>query len=226
MNGLIDPSVRLSRRLGHAFHDPALLAAALTHRSAGGSNNERLEFLGDALLNCIIGEAVFRLQPHASEGDLSRLRALLVREDTLAELARELDIGECLHLGSGELKSGGYRRASILADAVEALLGAIYLDSDFETCKGVVLALYAQRLDHLPAAAELKDPKTRLQEYRQARQQPLPAYRVIAVAGEAHAQTFTVECACGDLIVMATGSSRRKAEQSAARQALEQLNDD
>ena len=168
-------------------------------------------------------EALDLTQPAASQG-LTRLRALLVREDTLAELARALELGEALALGGGELKSGGYRRASILADALEALIGAIYLDSDFETCRRVVLALFGPRLDALPSPSELKDPKTRLQEYLQARQQPLPAYRIVEVSGEAHAQTFTVECACPGLdAVVASGSSRRKAEQAAARRVLDVL---
>lgn len=222
--GLPTAAERLERALGHRFRDSSLRAAALTHRSAGGSNYERLEFLGDALLGCVIGEALFLRVPRAPEGDLTRLRAQLVREDTLAELARDLDLGEALALGGGELKSGGYRRASILADALEALIGAIYLDSDFETCRRVVLALYRPRLDALPAPAELKDSKTRLQEFQQARQLPLPSYRIVEVSGEAHAQTFTVECACPGLeAVVASGSSRRKAEQAAARRVLDVL---
>ncbi|HMV38840.1 MAG TPA: ribonuclease III [Plasticicumulans sp.] len=222
--GLPSAAARLEPALGHRFRDPALRDAALTHRSAGGSNNERLEFLGDALLGCVIGEALYQRLPRAPEGDLTRLRALLVREATLAELARELALGDALALGGSELKSGGYRRASILADAFEALIGAIYLDSDFETCRRVVLALFGPRLDALPSPSELKDPKTRLQEYLQARQQPLPAYRIVEVSGEAHAQTFTVECTCSGLpAVVASGTSRRKAEQEAAGRMLATL---
>ncbi len=213
----------LCRALGYRFGDPALLEQALTHRSASGVNNERLEFLGDALLNCVIGEAVYRRQPCAKEGDLSRLRALLVKEETLAALAAGLALGEVLTLGSGELKSGGFRRASILADALEAVFGAIYLDSGFEAVRRVILALYAERLERLPQPGELKDPKTRLQELLQARQQPLPQYDILEVSGEAHQQRFTVACLAGGQRTVATGTSRRKAEQEAARLALDSL---
>lgn len=218
-----DPRAQLQRTLGHGFADPALLDEALTHRSASGRNNERLEFLGDALLNAVIGEALYRRLPRANEGDLSRLRALLVKEDTLAEVAREFALGEHLRLGAGELKSGGHRRASILADALEALFGAIYLDSDFATCRAVILALFDARLRCLPEPAELKDPKTRLQEFRQARGESLPVYHVLSTAGEAHAQSFTVACELDDRRSVAVGTSRRKAEQEAARRLLEEL---
>lgn len=223
--GLPTAAVRLERALGYRFRDANLRTAALTHRSAGGSNYERLEFLGDALLGCVIGEALYRHLPRAPEGDLTRLRALLVREDTLAELARDLALGEALALGSGELKSGGFRRASILADALEALIGAVYLDSDFDTCRSLVLTLFATRLASLPAPSELKDPKTRLQEWQQARQQPLPVYRIVEVSGEPHVRTFTVECTCVGHAVIATGSSRRKAEQEAAGRVLAALSE-
>jgi ribonuclease-3 len=216
------PIARLCQALGYAVRDTQLLAEALTHRSAAGRNNERLEFLGDAILNFVIAAELFRSYPQASEGELSRLRANLVKGDTLAKLARELVLGDYLRLGSGELKSGGFRRTSILADALEAIFGAVYLDSDFETCRGLILGLYRYRLAELPAVDELKDPKTRLQEYLQARQQALPVYNVLAVSGEAHAQSFTVECyIAGALRTIAVGTSRRKAEQEAARQALE-----
>ncbi len=216
------PVVRLCQALGYEFRDTQLLAEALTHRSATGRNNERLEFLGDAILNFVIAAELFRSYPQASEGELSRLRANLVKGDTLAKLARELTLGDYLRLGGGELKSGGFRRTSILADALEAIFGAVYLDSDFETCRGLILGLYRNRLAELPAVDELKDPKTRLQEHLQARQQALPIYNVLAISGEAHAQSFTVECnISGILRTIAVGASRRKAEQEAARRALE-----
>lgn len=216
-------SAALCRHLGYEFHSPRLLEEALTHRSSGGRHNERLEFLGDALLNCVIAEELFKAYPYATEGELSRLRASLVKEDTLARLARDLSLGDYLRLGSGELKSGGFRRASILADALEAIFGAVYLDSDFETCRRLILRLYRQCLADLPAVDELKDPKTRLQEYLQSRQQGLPVYQVVEVTGEPHAQNFKVECIIDNRRTMAMGKSRRKAEQEAARQALEQL---
>ena len=214
----------LQRRLGYRFRNPELLHAALTHRSmAGAPNNERLEFLGDALLNGIVAEALYHRCPQASEGDLSRLRATLVRGDTLARIARELDLGEQLRLGSGELKSGGFRRASILADALEALVAAVYLDSDFASCRSLVLHLFESRLDALPPVEQLKDPKTRLQEYLQARQRSLPVYTLRTVTGEAHARRFTIECSLEEVTTVAEGSSRRKAEQEAARKALDRL---
>ncbi len=212
------------RLLGYRFHDPELLRTALTHRSAaGGVNNERLEFLGDAVLNFVIAVAVYERYPQASEGDLSRLRSVLVKGDTLASVARELSLGDSLNLGGGELKSGGYRRQSILADALEAVLGAVYLDSDFASCQQLILRLYQDRLLALPPLTELKDPKTRLQEYLQARQRPLPVYRLVATRGEPHAQCFTIECMTDVVTTRAEGGSRRKAEQEAARKALEQL---
>ncbi len=218
----MNPSTeRLCRALGYAFRDPRLLAEALTHRSASGSNNERLEFLGDAALNCVIAAELFHAYPRASEGELSRLRASLVKQDALAGLARRLALGDYLRLGSGELKSGGFRRDSILADALEAIFGAVYLDSDWETCRHLILTLYRDGLAQLPAAEALKDPKTRLQEYQQARQRALPVYHVVAVTGAAHAQCFKVECSIDELRTSAVGASRRKAEQEAARRALE-----
>lgn len=219
-----DSTARLCHALGYEFHHPSLLEEALTHRSAGVRNNERLEFLGDALLNCVIAEELFRAHPRATEGELSRLRASLVKEDTLARLARDLSLGDYLRLGSGELKSGGYRRASILADAQEAVFGAVYLDSDFQTCRQLILRLYQPYLVNLPEAAELKDPKTRLQEYLQSRQQALPVYQVLEIIGEPHTQSFKVECIVDDMRTVALGKSRRKAEQEAAQRALEQLN--
>ena len=215
----------LARRLGHDFRDPALLDAALTHRSAGGAHNERLEFLGDAVLNCVIAEAVYERRPDAPEGDLSRLRASLVRERTLAEIAGELDLGACLRLGSGELRSGGFRRASILADAVEALVGAVYRDAGFAAAREVLLRLFADRLATLPDADTLKDAKTRLQEWLQGRGRPLPGYRTIEVSGAEHARRFVVCCELADaeLSVTGEGSGRRRAEQAAASAMLAAL---
>lgn len=221
MNAKLDT---LCRRLGYTFTDDALLRTALTHRSAAGANNERLEFLGDSILNFVIAEALFEHYPKAREGELSRLRASLVKGDTLAKAARAIELGDYLNLGSGELKSGGFRRDSILADALEAVLAAVYLDSDFVTCQALIRRLFGQQLAALPAADQLKDPKTRLQEALQARQQALPIYDVLAVSGEPHDQKFTVRCTIDNgLVTVAEGASRRKAEQEAARQALSQL---
>ncbi|MGC9457010.1 MAG: ribonuclease III [Halothiobacillaceae bacterium] len=224
-NPLIRPPEVLADRLGLEFSDEALLECALRHRSAGANNNERLEFLGDGVLNFVIAEQLFQRRPDAPEGELSRLRATLVREGTLAEIARQHDLGAFLTLGSGELKSGGFRRASILADALEALIGAVYLDRGFDAARTLVLSLFENRLAHLPEADELKDPKTRLQEYLQARQLDLPRYEVVDVQGAAHAQTFRVACSVRGRADVAegTGSSRRKAEQSAAEHMLNRL---
>lgn len=212
---------RLCQALGHTFTNPRLLLEGLTHRSAAATNNERLEFLGDAILNFVIAAELFRIYPQATEGELSRLRASLVKQDALASLARTLALGDYLQLGLGELKSGGLRRDSILADALEAVFGAVYLDSDLETCRSLILRLYRDLLASLPAADTLKDPKTRLQEYLQARQRALPVYHILEVTGAAHAQSFTVECSIDNLRTVAVASSRRKAEQEAARRALE-----
>ncbi|MDY7116625.1 ribonuclease III [Halomonas sp. SSL-5] len=214
-----------SRRLGHDFGDDSLLELAMTHRSFGGQNNERLEFLGDSIVNFVIAEALFRRFPEAREGQLSRLRARLVKGQTLAELAREMSFGEHLRLGSGEMKSGGHRRESILADAVEAIIGAIYLDAGMEAVRARILSWYAVRLEEISLQDTQKDPKTRLQEFLQSRQVPLPRYEVVNVEGEAHAQTFTVECHVELLDDHTTGigASRRHAEQQAAEMALKQL---
>ncbi|RRQ21191.1 ribonuclease III [Thiohalobacter thiocyanaticus] len=222
---MTSPLDALARRLCHEFGSPALLQQALTHRSAGNLNNERLEFLGDAVLGLVIADALYARYPRASEGDLSRLRASLVKKPTLAGIARELELGEHLQLGSGELKSGGFRRDSILADALEAVIGAVYLDAGFEAAAGLVLQLYQPRLQSLPEAAALKDPKTRLQEYLQSRHIELPDYQVIQVSGKAHAQTFEVECYIPglDRRSRGRGSSRRKAEQAAAAGMLTEL---
>ncbi|MEM9385809.1 MAG: ribonuclease III [Pseudomonadota bacterium] len=215
---------KLTRAIGHEFADGELLAAALTHRSAGGRNNERLEFLGDAVLGLVIAEALFRARDQAREGELSRLRASLVKRDTLADVARELSIGDYLHLGVGEHRSGGFRRSSILADALEALFGAIYLDAGFDAARGCVLRLFGSRLSDLPDAAQ-KDPKTRLQELLQARALALPRYELIATQGQAHAQRFTASCAVEDLALLTRGdgTSRQLAEQRAAALMLERL---
>lgn len=217
------PATQLGDVLGYQFRQPALLGEALTHRSASACNNERLEFLGDALLSLIIAEYLFQHYPKASEGELSRLRASLVKGEMLAELARGLNLGGALRMGQGELKSGGPQRQSILSDALEALIGAVYLDGGLAMCRALVLRLYQEQLEKLASANELKDPKTRLQEYQQARQQPLPIYNVLEICGEPHAQSFTVECAVAGFRAVAVGNSRRKAEQEAARQVLEQM---
>jgi ribonuclease-3 len=216
-------TTRLCATLGYIFQQPGLLEEALTHRSASPHNNERLEFLGDALLNLVMAEYLFQRYPQASEGELSRLRANLVKGETLAELARGLQLGEELRLGQGELRSGGPQRESILADALEAIFAAAYLDGGLSACRALILHLYRDSLEGLASAGELRDPKTRLQEYLQARQQPLPVYTVLEIHGEPHAQSFTVECAVADHRAVAVGSNRRKAEQDAARQVLEQL---
>lgn len=216
---------RLQRRLGYEFSDLTHLQLALTHRSFGSQNNERLEFLGDSLLNMVIAERLYQIFPSAREGQLSRLRARLVKGVTLAEIAREFELGEYLSLGSGELKSGGFRRESILADTVESIIGAIYIDSGFDRCQERVLDWFDQRLQQLSLQDTQKDPKTRLQEYLQSRQHPLPQYEVASVEGEAHAQLFRVECAVPGLETktIGNGGSRRLAEQQAAREALKAL---
>lgn len=195
---------------------------ALTHRSYGNQNNERLEFLGDSIVNMVIAESLFLSFDKAREGHLSRLRARMVKGVTLAEIGREFELGSYMRLGSGELKSGGFRRESILADAVESVIGAIYLDSDFYTCREQVLRWFEHRLKQLDLQDTQKDPKTRLQEYLQSRQFPLPKYEVISVDGEAHSQTFHVSCVLSSLDrkTSGVGSSRRIAEQEAARSAL------
>ncbi|HEY0943026.1 MAG TPA: ribonuclease III [Steroidobacter sp.] len=212
----------LREKLGYECRDPALLESALTHRSAGGAHNERLEFLGDAVLTCVVAKLVFNAFPEANEGDLSRFRASLVSGEALAVIAAEIDLGSQLRLGSGELKSGGFRRKSILADALEALFGAVYLDGGFEAAAGVIERLLVPRLGRLPSADELKDPKTRLQEALQARGLPLPSYSVESITGEAHNQLFEVRCSVSSLglQVSASGPSRRRAEQAAAQLLL------
>ena len=213
---------RLLRVLGYPFRDAALLQRALTHRSIGHDNNERLEFLGDALLNFVIGEALFLQQGKAAEGDLSRLRATLVREETLALVARRIDLGDAMLLGSGELKSGGFRRDSILADALEAVLGAVYLDGGFEAARELCLRLFAPELSHLPDPGSLKDAKTRLQENLQAASRPLPEYAVLSEEGPPHQRLFRVRCRLPDsgAETIAEGASRKVAEQRSAERML------
>lgn len=216
---------RLQRALDYHFTDATLLERALTHRSFGHDNNERLEFLGDGLLNLAIGAELFRIRPKAPEGDLSRLRASLVREETLATVARRLPLSEAVRLGAGELRSGGFRRDSTLADAVEAIIGAVFLDGGFEPAAALCLRLLAPELKQLPDAGSLKDPKTRLQEFLQADSRPLPEYTVLREEGPAHRRHFSVRCRLGDSDeqVDADGTSRRNAEQQAAERMLAQL---
>jgi ribonuclease-3 len=216
---------RLQRILGYEFSDPDLLGLALAHRSVGNRNNERLEFLGDSIVNHVIAEALYEKFPQAREGELSRLRASLVKGETLAELARELNLGEYLELGPGEKKSGGHRRATILADAFEAIAGAILLDSDVERCRSILLQYFSSRLDALDSAVTEKDPKTRLQEFLQGRGRPLPEYSLVQVTGDDHHQHFEISCklAKPQKNYGGHGSSRRKAEQAAATAALTEL---
>ncbi|MEN6585673.1 MAG: ribonuclease III [Sulfuricella sp.] len=208
----------LCRQLGYEFARPELLRQALTHRSHGSPNNERLEFLGDSVLNCAIAARLYQAYPRLPEGDLSRMRAALVKEQTLAEVAFRLKLGEILMLGEGELKSGGFRRPSILADALEAIIGAVYLDAGFVAAERMILALYEPLLQDLDPKTIAKDPKTQLQEYLQSRKLALPQYEVLAIRGEAHEQEFEVECIIPGLNIrsLGEGHSRRSAEQNAA----------
>lgn len=218
-------SQALASVLGHRFARPELLRQALTHRSFGQPHNERLEFLGDALLNCVIAERLCQRFPELPEGDLSRLRASLVRQETLADIAREIHLGEHLQLGEGELKTGGADRPSMLADALEAIFAAVYLDAGFAAVQALIDRLFAPWLARLDPKQSGKDAKTALQELVQGRRLPLPQYGLLAVRGEAHAQEFEVECVIPALDIRCTGSgsSRRMAEQQAARQALNML---
>ena len=218
---------RLQTRLGYRFKDLGLLQQALTHRSHSTPHNERLEFLGDSILNFIIAAELYRRFTRLREGELSRLRASLVREQRLHDIAVRIELGDYLRLGEGELKSGGFRRPSILADSLEAVIGAVYLDGGFEAAQNVVMTLYQPLLDTLdPAVTADKDPKTLLQEWLQSRKHPLPQYNVIATHGAAHDQRFEVECLIPPLGIRTVGSgtSRRLAEQEAARRAHEALN--
>jgi len=219
----VDPAGWLHERLGCSLADSGLLLRALTHRSYGPDHNERLEYLGDAVLTFVVAELLFQAYPEASEGELSRFRASLVSGDALAAIALELGLGDHLRLGEGELKSGGQRRASILADALEALVGAVYLDQGLEAARVLAARLFGKQLAALPQSAELKDAKTRLQELLQGRGLGLPAYSVLEVYGEPHEQRFRVRCDVVELAVAAEaeGSSRRRAEQEAALRVLE-----
>jgi ribonuclease III len=211
--------------LGHAFRRTELLAQALTHRSFGAAHNERLEFIGDAVLNCAIAAALYARFPQMNEGDLSRLRANLVNRDTLAGLARDQALGAAIRLGEGEVKSGGALRPSILADAFEAVIGAVFLDAGFDAAREAIARVYATLIAGIDPDDPGKDPKTRLQEWLQARRLAVPDYGVVSVAGEAHAQTFTVECriAALGIATRGEGSSRRAAEQAAAVEACAAL---
>lgn len=221
---------RLEQALAYTFKDKSLLYRALSHRSVGSQNNERLEFLGDSLLNFIIAEALYRKFPNAREGDLTRLRASLVKGETLADIARYFDIGEYLVLGEGEMKSGGFRRSSILADTVEALIAAIYLESGMLTCTERVCDWYKTRLEDISIAEVAKDSKTRLQEFLQKRKKPLPIYTIVETSGESHCAEFVVECSLGKCnlgkkvtATRATAGSKRLAEKIAAEAMLAQL---
>jgi ribonuclease-3 len=216
---------QLQEQLGYRFGDARLLQQALTHRSHSTPNNERLEFLGDGVLNCIVAAELYMRYAALKEGELSRLRASLVREQRLHEIAAGLALGDHLRLGEGELKSGGFRRPSILADALEALIGAVFLDGGFDAARDVVLRLYSLLLENAGPTAVEKDPKTQLQEWLQSRRFALPQYSVLATRGAAHEQQFEVECLIRelDLRTIGTGTSRRLAEQEAARSAYDQL---
>jgi ribonuclease-3 len=218
---------RLQRALGYQFANPALLELALTHRSLGAQNNERLEFLGDSILNHVVAEQLFHRFPACSEGELSRMRAAVVRGESLAEVARELELGSVVLLGPGERKSGGHRRDSILADTLEAVIGAVLLDGGQEAVLERVLAWFAAPLDGVTPESAAKDAKTSLQEHLQGRGLPLPEYRLADVEGEDHRQQFTVECRLSEpvLSLCGTGSSRRRAEQAAAGAVLEVLHE-
>jgi ribonuclease-3 len=223
---LTRPQEALEKHLGYSFADAQLLRQALTHRSAGSRNNERLEFLGDAVLGFVIAGELYHAYPQAREGKLSRLRSTLVRRESLAKIARGLQLGEYLQLGAGERRSGGHARDSILSDALEAIIGAIYLDSDFAKVRDCILALFEERLRSVSEVTTLKDSKTRLQEYLQAQHQPLPTYSVIRISGEAHDQSFSVACSVAGLDIEpgeGHGSSRRLAEQAAAEDMLARL---
>lgn len=217
----------LSREISYNFTNQDLVTRALTHRSAGNNNNERLEFLGDAILGFVIADVLFSHFPDLDEGQLSRLRAGLVKRDTLVEISRQLKLGSYLILGPGELRSGGQSRRSILEDALEALFAAVYLDGGYEAARAVILNLFKERLDAITPHALYKDPKTQLQEYLQAHKHSLPAYRIEKVDGEQHDQTFTITCQVADLNIESTGvgGSRRKAEQIAASKLLQKLPD-
>lgn len=219
-------TAKLCRQINYQFDNPDHLHLALTHRSASSQHNERSEYLGDSVLNFIVAHALYDEYPKATEGELSRYRATLVKKDTLAEIARDLNLGDYIKLGSGELKSGGFRRASILADGLEALIAAVLLDSGFESAKTLVHHLFEARVK-IVAEKELKDPKSRLQEYLQSRRHDLPNYEVKSVSGDPHLQHFVVVCEVPVLSIKTEGegSSRRRAEQAAAEVALNIIQD-
>ena len=214
----------LEKTLQYRFRDVKLFQQALTHRSKSKQNNERLEFLGDAVLDFVISNIVYACRPDADEGDLSKLRASLVKDESLGQLALEMELGEHLLLGSGELKTGGHRRESILADALEAIFGAVFLDRGFAAAEDVIFRVYAVRIENLPDIDDLRDPKTRLQEWLQARKMSLPDYQLVTISGEDHEQEFTVSCTVGKDVTTGNAASRRKAEQVAARAMFKQLN--
>lgn len=218
-------SARLEKTLGHHFTRPDLLRQALTHRSHSSPHNERLEFLGDSVLNCAVAALLYQQFIGLKEGELSRLRANLVRQEALAEIATDLGLGDALRLGEGELKSGGFRRPSILADALEAVFGAIYLDAGFDAARAAIARLYQSRIEQIDPRQSGKDAKTALQEWLQGRRLPLPHYELLETHGEAHAQEFVVRCSIPpvDLQVTGKGGSRRAAEQEAAQSALTRL---
>jgi len=215
-------STSFGASLGYTFRDAGLLRQALTHRSYGTPNNERLEFVGDAVLNCVVARTLYARFPELPEGDLSRARASLVNRETLVQVARRLDLGDAVRLGEGEMRSGGSDRASILADALEAVFGAVFIDGGYEAARQVIDTVYADILRDADPASLGKDPKTRLQEWLQARRMPVPDYAVVATRGEAHAQVFDVECRIPalDLVTAGSGPSRRAGEQEAAAEAL------
>jgi ribonuclease-3 len=219
---------KLTERLGYQFKTPALLVQALTHRSFAANNNERLEFLGDSALNFIVAHQLFQRFSKLPEGDLSRLRAQLVKESTLSEIALSLELGDALKLGEGELKSAGWRRPSILADALEAIIGAVYLDGGFAAVESLILKLYQDKLAQIDPKLIDKDPKSQLQEYLQGKKIDLPDYKVVSINGEAHAQIFKIECVIEKCAIstLGEGTSRRIAEQQAAQLALEKIKDD
>lgn len=221
-------SRELEEILDYQFSDPALFQQALTHRSVGKNNNERLEFIGDSVLGLVISTEIYKRFPDIDEGELSRRRASLVRGDTLAEIALELSLGDYLILGSGELKSGGFRRESILANTLEAIIGAVYLENGADAVWKLILKLYKNRIDSVSEIQDLKDPKTRLQEFLQARQKPLPVYDIVDVVGNPPNQTFKVSCSLSDaeISMMGEGTSRRKAEQQAAQNTLAKIEND
>lgn len=218
---------RLQRLIGYRFHDEDLLRLALTHRSASANHNERLEFLGDSVLGYLVSDILYARHPRADEGRLTRMRAQLVKRETLAATASNLVLGDYLVLGTGELRSGGQSRDSTLADALEALIAAVYLDGGLGAARDLIVRLLAERLDDIEPSSERKDAKTRLQEYLQARRQSLPEYQVVKVFGEQHEQTFVVACALPDLgrLTEGIGGSRRKAEQAAAESMLHAVGD-